>query len=137
MQLYILLPGVFSSGLVLVEAVAIDEGVFGWPLFNFLKLPTLNLMTTHIIIMLTTRMTAITTSPISDTTRGTSMLPNEGYVGGMLAAIIDVVSAEPGVLSIVVILHSSMKLYSVPGTVQLNLAVKWRFSEYSSVCINV
>ena len=101
MQLYILLllPAVFSSGLVLIEAVVVDEGVFGW-LLSFLKLPTLNLMTTHIIIvMLTAGITAIT-----DTTRGTSMLPN---VGGMLA---DVVSAEPGVLSVVVILHSSMKL---------------------------
>ena len=99
MQLYILLllPAVFSSGLVLIEAVVVDEGVFGW-LLSFLKLPTLNLMTTHIIVMLTAGITAIT-----DTTRGTSMLPDEG---GMLA---DVVSAEPGVLSVVVILHSSMK----------------------------
>ena len=105
---------------MLEEAVAVDEGIFGWPL-NFLKLPTLNLMITQILmIMLTARITAITTSPITD---ARSVMPNEVCVVGMLVGIfealvtvvvtiavtIDVVSV--GILSLlVVILHSSMKL---------------------------
>ena len=97
---------------MLIEAV--DEGVFCWPFF-----PTLNLMITHIIVILTARITAITASPMTD---ARSIMPNEVCVGGMLVGIfealvtvvvtiavtIDVVSA--GILSlIVVILHSSMK----------------------------
>ena len=95
--------------------VTVDDGVFGWPL-----LPTLNLMSTQIIVMLIARITAITTSPISDVRRGISIiLPNEVYVGGMLVGVCtevlvivvgtttDAVSA--GILTIVVILHSSMK----------------------------
>ena len=108
---------------MLAEAVStVDDGVFCWPF-----LPTLNLMTTHMIVMLTARITAITTSPITDARRGISiMLLNEEYVGGMLvmlvgirievletvvvtiAVTIEVASA--GILSLlVVILHSSMK----------------------------
>ena len=60
----------------MVEAVAIDDGIFCWPL-NFLKLPTLNLMIAQIIIMLTARITAsITTSPITD---ASSVMPNEAW----------------------------------------------------------
>ena len=99
----------------MVEAVAVDDGVFGWSL-NFLKLPTLNLMIAQIIIMLTARITAITTSPITD---ARSVMPNEvGTLVGIFEALmtavvtiavtIDVVSA--GILSLlVVILHSSIK----------------------------
>ena len=102
----------------MVEAVAADDGVFCW-LLNCLKLPTLNLTTIHIIVMLTARITAITTSPITDARSG---MPNEVCVVGMLVGIfealvtvvvtiavtIDEVSA--GILSLViVILHSSMK----------------------------
>ena len=94
----LLLPAVFSSGLVLIEVVVVDEGVFGWPL-SFLKLPTLNLMTTHI-----NANSKNYCYHWYHKRNKLSMLPN---VGGMLA---DVVSAEPGVLSVVVILHSSMKL---------------------------
>ena len=87
--------------------------MFGWPF-----LPTLNLMITQIIVMLITRITAITTSLISDARRG---MPNEVCVGGLLVGICtevlvtvvgtttvttDVVSL--GVLTIIVILHSSM-----------------------------
>jgi hypothetical protein len=67
---------------VFIEAITVDDGVFGWPF-----LPTLNLMTTHIIVMLTVRITAITASPITDTKRGICMLPSEVYVGGMLVSI--------------------------------------------------
>ena len=101
----------------MVEAVAVDDGVFCW-LLNFLELPTLNLMTTHIIVMLTVRITAITTSPITD---ARSVMPNDVCVVGTLVGIfealvtvvvtiavtINVVSV--GILSLVVILHSSMK----------------------------
>ena len=56
---------------MLAEAVlTVDDGVFCRP---FLKLPTLNLMTIQIIIMLIARITAIATSPITDTR---SVIPN-------------------------------------------------------------
>ena len=110
-----------------IEAVTVDDGVLhlGCPF-----LPTFNLMITQTIVMLIARITTIATSPISDTKRGINilllllLLPNEVYVGGLLVAmlcievlamvvvtiavIVDVVSA-PGVLTVVVILHSSMK----------------------------
>ena len=100
---------------MLAEAVlTVDDRVLisCWPF-----LPTLDLMITHIIIMLTARITAITTSPITDVR---SVMPNEVCVGGMLVGIFEVlvtvvvtiaviVDMVSGVLSIVVILHSSMK----------------------------
>ena len=98
----------------MVEAVAVDNRVFDWPL-NFLKPPTLNLMIAQIIIMLTARITAITTSPITD---ASSVMPNEeGMLVGIFEALvtvlvtiavtIDVISV--GILSLVAILHSSRK----------------------------
>ena len=114
MQLYTL-PGVFFWGIVLEEAVTVDDRVFDWPL-NFLKLPTLNLMITQIIIMLTARITTITTSPITD---ASSVMPNEeGTLVGISEALVTVVvtiavtidMVSVGILSLVVmILHSSMK----------------------------
>ena len=110
-----------------IEAVTVDDGVLnlGCPF-----LPTFNPMITQIIVMLIARITTIATSPKSDAKRGVSilllllLLPNEVYVAGLLVAmlcievlamvvmtiavIVDVVSA-PNVLTVVVILHSSMK----------------------------
>ena len=69
----------------MAEAIAADDGVFYW-LLNCLKLPTLNLTTIHIIVMLTARITAITTSPITD---ASSLMPNEVCVVGMLVGIFE------------------------------------------------
>ena len=96
--------------------VTVDDGVFGRSL-----LPALNLTITQIIVMLITRITAIVTSPTSDARSGI-LLPNEVCVGTLLVGMCtevlvmfvetttvtaDVVSV--GVLTIVVILHSSIK----------------------------